>query len=83
GGRPGLEVIVEIHPVALAQLHKTPEDVVGTFVDAGFRPYLLENDYEPASHMRARGVPRPIPLDGPVPRGCETNLLFTRKEIGG
>ena len=82
GGRPDLEVIVEIHPVALAQLDKTPEDVLGTLLDAGFRPYVLENDYEPPALMRARRVPRPKHLDGPVPRGCETNVLFTREEIG-
>ncbi len=82
-GRADLEVLVEIHPSQLARVDKTPEDVLAVFLKAGFRPYVLENDYEPASHMRANRTARLRSLEGTLPRGSNTSVLFSRDDIDG
>lgn len=79
-GRSDLEVLVEIHPKQLARMERSPEDVLGVLLEAGFHPYTLENDYSGAGYL-AGGVARPEPLRGSLPLDCETNLVFSRGKL--
>lgn len=61
-GRKDCEFLVEIHPEMLARLGRKPDDVLLPFCQAGFHPYVMENDYDSISYLwpnKPRGL-RPL-----------------------
>lgn len=61
GGRPDLEIIMEVNPELLARQGRTPDELIRPFSDAGFHPYAIENDYSPLSYI-------PLPPEKPPQR---------------
>jgi FkbM family methyltransferase len=78
GGRPDLEITVEVCPERLAQQHTRPEDLLKIFADGGFKAYRLENDYKAESYVGPLPHKRPVRLTGPV--DAEVDLLFSRQD---
>ena len=58
-GRPDLEVVIEVNPVALARQGTSPERLVQPFLDAGYHAYEIENDYSPLSYIPVPTAKRP------------------------
>lgn len=77
-GRKDCEFLVEIHPEMLARLNQTPAAVLRPFHDAGFRAYVLENDYDATAYLRP-APPRPLTrLHGEIT--ADVNVVFSRAE---
>jgi FkbM family methyltransferase len=58
--RPDLEFVVEVIPRSLALQDKRAEDVLDVFLDAGYRMYLIENNYRLRPHFDPRLIRRPV-----------------------
>jgi hypothetical protein len=77
--RPDLEILIEISPERLAKQKRRPEDILAVLAEAGFRPYLLENDYSATSMLSGARPPLLQPLDQPL-RG-QADILFSRRSL--
>ncbi len=77
-GRADLEIIVEIHPLHLAQQGKRVEDLMKTFSDADFNSYVLENDYSPLCHLPPYSNKRPLRIRAPIQD--HAILVFSRED---
>jgi len=74
-----LEIVVEISPQRLAEIGKDARDIIGYFVDAGFYPYTLENDYSPSSYLKRYAVSRPRRLRTDLL--YMTDVIFSRRDV--
>jgi FkbM family methyltransferase len=79
GCRADLEVVVEFHPPLLARQGRRPEDLLARFAGAGFRAYVLDNDYTAAACFSLGAERRPVRLQAPI--RCETVVVFSRQDV--
>jgi FkbM family methyltransferase len=81
-GRRDREFLIEIHPQLLAAMGRSPVEVFEALTDAGYHPYLLENDYEASSYLRPRrsggSDGRPKRLREPVKLEWDANVILSR-----
>jgi FkbM family methyltransferase len=73
-GRPDLEVMVELAPDRLANLHSSVDPVLAEFRSHGFFPFRLENDYELTHNFQPRR--RTARLDGSF--ASQVDVIFSR-----
>jgi FkbM family methyltransferase len=78
GGRPDVEIIIEVDPALLARQGKTPEDLLRPFLDAGYHPYRLENDYSPQSYIPLPREKRPQRIGPPIQETVD--LVLSRQD---
>ena len=71
-----VEFVVEVAPKRLAQLGHTTDTVVGPFLRAGFRVYILDNPYDASSYLRRSKPLRPKRLHEPLTD--QADLVFSR-----
>lgn len=79
GGRPDLEIIIEVNPKLLARQGKTPDDLLRPFLDAGYHAYRLENDYSPQSYIPLRREKRPQRIRPPIQETVD--LVLSRRDM--
>lgn len=72
------EYLVEVHPVLLESQGFTADDVLALFKSIGYQPYVIANDYEPASYLRRQRPRRPQRLATSIE--CDTNLIFSSED---
>jgi FkbM family methyltransferase len=75
-GRPDLEVMVELAPDRLANLHSSVDHVLAEFRSHGFFPFRLENDYELTHNFQPSRAVRPARLDGSF--ASQVDVIFSR-----
>jgi FkbM family methyltransferase len=77
---PEAEVVIEVHPDALASQGCSAEDLVAILEPGGYRPYWLPVDFSEEAHLRPPDLRRPIagrpPLDELV------HLILSRRREG-
>jgi FkbM family methyltransferase len=79
GGRPDLEIIIEVNPRLLTRQGKTPDELLRPFLDAGYHAYRLENDYSPQSYIPLPREMRPQRIRPPI---LETvDLVLSRQDM--
>jgi FkbM family methyltransferase len=76
--RPDREYLIEVHPVMLAKLNKSVDDVLKPFFESGYHAYTIGNDYDPATYLQHATSPRPRRLDAVIEN--DTNLILSREE---
>jgi FkbM family methyltransferase len=79
-GRPDLEVMVELAPDRLANLHSSVDHLLAEFRSHGFFPYSLENDYDLTHNFQPRRAARPARLNGSFASQVDVN--FSRVDGG-
>jgi FkbM family methyltransferase len=73
-GRNDLEIIVEVNPAALARQGITPESLLKPFLDIGYHPYEIENDYSALSYIPVPAAKRPRRIRSVVPQTMDIVL---------
>ncbi|HWI58003.1 MAG TPA: hypothetical protein VNZ22_12310 [Bacillota bacterium] len=75
-GRPGCELLVEIHPEPLRQPNHSAEQVLEVFGQAGYHPYVLENDYDASAYLWPRSSQALPRFQGTIDNG--SNIFSSR-----
>jgi FkbM family methyltransferase len=73
-GRPDLEFVVEVNPAALARQATGPDELLKPFIDAGYHPYEVENDYCPKSYIPIPPRKRPRRIRSSIDRTMDIVL---------
>jgi FkbM family methyltransferase len=76
--RPDLEIVVEIIPEYLLAYHKTPEDLLDLFSDAGFHAYRLDTEFKHQRYISSRLQTTFPRIRTPIDE--ETNVIFSRTD---
>ena len=75
-GRGDLEVILEVHTLALEKQGVSPEDLLRPFTQRGFNVYSLENDYRPVAYLADRFEGRAVRKRDAI--DWEMNIVLSR-----
>jgi FkbM family methyltransferase len=74
--RRDLEIVMEVSPRRLGPGGQCAEQILGSFRDAGFNTYRLENDYEASAYLQPRQPLRPRRFVGTLRE--QTDVVFSR-----
>lgn len=74
--RPDLEVMVEINPKYAGPQGRRPEEILEAFAPFGFRPYRIDNPYNPLTYLSSERQ-RPAPLAAAIAE--ETDVILSRQ----
>jgi FkbM family methyltransferase len=75
--REDVVIVIEVSPHKLSLQGKSPADVLGPFLDAGFSASSLVNDYHPAAYLAMAAPAEPAPITGELT--TETDVVLTRR----
>ena len=75
-GRRDLEVVVEVDPHRLAGQGLSAAQLLRLFQTRGFRPYVLENDYQAGAYLHPRPAIPPRRLRTPI--DGQLDIVFSR-----
>lgn len=78
GGRPDLEIIIEVNADLLARDGKTADDLLRPFLEGGYHPYRVENDYSPLSYIPLPPEMRPQRIRHPIEGTVD--IVFSRRD---
>jgi len=78
--RHDIEIVIEVDPRYLALQGKCPDDVLQIFLNAGFRAYSLESEYQTELYLQAQQTKTRRPRRVRNPIQDETNIVFSRKD---
>jgi FkbM family methyltransferase len=76
--RADIEVVIEVDPARLAREGHSAEALFARFGDAGFFPYVNENDYSAAAYLPPRSEKRPRRIDSLPDQ--QVDVVFSRED---
>jgi len=77
--RDDVEVVVELSPHTLPEAGDSVAEIVGTFEQAGFHAYDLQNSYSIADYFHRRSPIAPRRIRTPIVE--QTDVVFSRQDL--